>query len=65
LQIKHILRNGALIDNSALEERLREHYKFTSQADMFNSEESEAKQIEQAYRLRGEEIAYSTAGEGA
>ncbi len=32
---------------------------------MFNSEESEAKQIEQAYRLRGEEIAYSTAGEGA
>jgi uncharacterized protein (DUF488 family) len=65
LRIKHILRNGALIDNSALEERLREHYKFTSQADMFNSEESEAKQIEQAYRLRGEEIAYSTAGEGA
>lgn len=60
VRVQHILRHGDIVDNSDLEERLRAQYcRVTTQSELFEPPKSEAAQTEEAYRLRGKEVAYS------
>jgi uncharacterized protein (DUF488 family) len=59
IQVQHILRDGSVIDNVELEERLRQEYGLTGQTDLFDTGTSPALQLEDAYRQRGREVAYT------
>lgn len=57
--VKHILRNGELLDNEALERRLVEHAGLALvQPDIFGSSPPDRPVLDEAYRKRGREIAY-------
>lgn len=59
LQVKHILKDGTVIENSDLEEQLLEKYrKKLPQSTLFETVTREM-QIEAAYKLRGKDIAFS------
>lgn len=59
LQVKHILKDGTVIENSDLEEQLLEKYqKKLPQSTLFETVTREI-QIEAAYKLRGRDIAFS------
>ena len=60
LAVQHILRDGRAIDNSQLEQRLRDEYGVTAQADMIGPPPTDAAQLEEVYRRRGREVAYSS-----
>jgi uncharacterized protein (DUF488 family) len=62
LLVKHILRDGSLIDNSELERRLRTRYGSDPQVDIFGPLASTGSQLELAYRSRGREVAYTVTG---
>lgn len=58
-QVRHILQNGELVDNSELEEwLLKKYYRKLPQSTLFEKVTREM-QIEAAYRLRGKDIAFS------
>jgi uncharacterized protein (DUF488 family) len=57
--VQHILRDGTVIDNAELEERLREEYGLTGQTDLFVGDSTPEAQLEEAYRRRGRHVAYS------
>ncbi len=60
LRVKHILRDGTLIDNSVLEQRLLQRYwPRYNQHGLFEAPKSTCAHIDEAYRLRGREVAYS------
>lgn len=63
IPVKHILRDGSLIDNQELEQRLRAEYGVTEQADMFSPQLTDAMQLEEAYRQRGRQVAYTSTEE--
>lgn len=59
LSVKHILQDGRLIDNSALEERLWLKYGRHLQKDMFSPISESLSPIDQAYRLHARDVAYT------
>ena len=61
VEVKHILKDGRLIDNAVLERRLEQVYGISIQADIFCSPETREAQLERAYRLRSRDMAYSPA----
>ena len=60
IAVQHILRDGTTVDNRELEQRLREEFGITAQAEMFGPPQTGASQLEEAYRKRGREVAYTT-----
>ncbi|HET6246342.1 MAG TPA: DUF488 domain-containing protein [Tepidisphaeraceae bacterium] len=61
-QVLHILENGELEDHGTTEKRMMEMLGIAP--DLFHMEAAEADLIEQAYEVRGRQIAYTTASEG-
>ena len=59
--VQHILRDGQLLDNSVLEQRMIERYGFAAGQPELFSAAGEAP-LEQAYRRRGREVAYQIRG---
>ena len=62
LSVKHILKDKTVIDNSTLEKRLLKNYaKQVPQPDLFDPAAiSPEEQLDFAYRLRGQDVAYDT-----
>lgn len=60
LTVQHILRNGQVLDNSVLERRLLQHY--CAQSEQQGLFDSGRLQVDDAYRLRGREVAFSANG---
>jgi len=61
IEVKHILKDGRLIDNTELERRLEHEYGISIQAEIFCAPETREAQLENAYRLRSRDMAYSPA----
>jgi uncharacterized protein (DUF488 family) len=58
-EVKHILKDGTLVDNAYLEHRLAQLYCISLQGDIFLSSMTKESCLEEAYRLRGREVAFS------
>jgi uncharacterized protein (DUF488 family) len=61
--VKHILKDGDAIDNELLEQRLRDDFGITAQADLFGAAQTVEAQLDEAYRRRGRQVAYTSTEE--
>jgi len=60
LAVQHILKNGDILDNVALEDMLvKKYFRKLPQSSLFDGEVAVETQVECAYRLRNKDIAYS------
>jgi uncharacterized protein (DUF488 family) len=62
VRIQHILANGEIEDHAATEKRMMEMVGIVP--NLFQMDATEADLIEQAYEVRGRQIAYTATGEG-